>query len=709
MLFLIFVDIPFLAYNTEGVYLIMSILIASLGCTIDTIIEVLGFINLDSLGFYNKHQNIDTIKQTHKDYFQNKSITEIWLYSTHQNEVIAYKEKLDLFCHNNNQPIITRLFILPFADIDTKKHADIAKELALRLLYMAKATNKTIFISLTGGRKTMSSDLYSAGSIFGCDGFIHILSNTDPKSKITFYDKTTDLITESEITYFNPLFYGQTIGNPAIRTIKPNQQNYSLPLPDENGIKYIDEHELGSCSLQKHIDSLLEKAAYLLVNSSDTKLFYNFPILQTCSSELLHKLALTKITHIDQIKGLPKIDLHCHLGGCLAISDIVTIAEEVRKHELKNIKPISLQDATECIKKAKEDTGYFKKLDYPTKIQILSSFKNDTKLLEDLWYSVYIEEKNFFIIDFNLYEQLGDIQGSSLLQTRIAIRLAVQNLIHKSKEDNCIGLEIRCSPQNYTKEGLSYNQVLFEILDEINQSRGELEVSLILIASRHRKMSEIYATIELYSEINKDAQLQNLFQKYFKGFDVAGAEQVRRPSEIRNAFIDILKACHPITIHAGETESAENIWEAVYELNADRIGHGLSLHQNKALLVKFREKAIGIELCPSSNFQIVGFNDYYLNITDKENYPLHEYLQGGLKVTVNTDNRGISRTSLSGEFVKASRMTDGGLSLLEALQLCKNSIDVSFFDHTTKERLYQKAHEQIQHWLEATTAKPPQK
>jgi adenosine deaminase len=84
-------------------------------------------------------------------------------------------------------------------------------------------------------------------------------------------------------------------------------------------------------------------------------------------------------------------------------------------------------------------------------------------------------------------------------------------------------------------------------------------------------------------------------------------------------------------------------------------------------------------------------------------------LQGGLKVTVNTDNRGISRTSLSGEFVKASRMTDGGLSLLEALQLCKNSIDVSFFDHTTKERLYQKAHEQIQHWLEATAAKPPQK
>mgnify|MGYP003877499997 CR=1 FL=1 len=679
----------------------MSILIASLGGTIDTIIEVLGFINLDTLGFYNQHPNIESITQTYKDYFQNKAITEIWLYSTNQNNILDYKENLDSFCHNNKQSIKTRLFILPFSDIDTKEHADTARELALRLVYMAKTAQDTVFISLTGGRKTMSSDLYFAGSLFGCNGFIHILSNADPKSKITFYDKKTNLISESEIKYFNPLYYGQTAGNPAIKTITPNETAYSLPLPDHTGIIYIDEYKLASCALQNKVDELLQKSAYLLVNNSDTKLFYNFPLLQSCSSELLHNLFTIKVTHIDQVIGLPKIDLHCHLGGCLDITDIITIAEAVRKHELKDVQELSLQEAIDYIKKAKEQPATFKKLDYPTKIQILSSFKKDAQLLEELWYGNYIEEKHYFHIGFDSYEQLGDLQGSSLLQTKTAIRLAVRSLLEKSKKDNCIGLEIRCSPQNYTKEGLTYNEVLYEILDEIDRSRGELEVSIILIASRHRKMSEIYATIELYSGIATDAGLKHLFHKYFKGFDVAGAEQVRRPSEIRNAFIEILKECKSITIHAGETESAESIWEAVYELNADRIGHGLSLHQNEALLVKFREKGIGIELCPSSNFQIVGFNDYYLTITaEKGDYPLHYYLQQGLKVTVNTDNRGISRTTLSGELIKASRMTPKGLSLLEALQLCKNSIDVSFFDHTTKETLYHRAHERLQHWLE---------
>ena len=683
----------------------MSILIASLGGTIDTIIEVLGFINIDTLHFYNKHPNINTIQQTYTAFFKGKEITEIWMYSTHQNNVENLKETLDYFCKNNHQNITTRLFVLPFTDITTKEHADMAKELVLRLVYKAKKASDTVFISLTGGRKTMSSDLYFAGSLFGCNGFIHVLSNADSKTNITFYDKTTDHITESEIQYFHPLLYGQTRGNPAINTITLNNPSFSLPLSNDQQIITINEQTLEHCDLQKEIDSLLQTAAYLLVNHSDKDILHNFPILQSCSSELLHKLKNTKITSTEQIKDLPKIDLHCHLGGCLPIRDIVRIAEQVRTRELNGVAPLSLEEGKSYIEHARRNTGYFKNLAYKTKISILTSFIGNEHLLEQLWFEPLDNNVNGYVkpdTNFDIYEQLGDLQGSSLLQTKTAIRLTVQTLLQQSKDDACIGLEIRCSPQNYTKEGLTYNDVLFEMLKEIHASRGDLEVSIILIASRHRKMSEIYSTIELYSQIQQDSQLQDLFTTYFKGFDVAGAEQVRRPSEIRNAFIDILKECKPITIHAGETENAESIWEAVYELNADRIGHGLSLYQNKPLLAKFREKAIGIELCPTSNFQIVGFNDYHLHITNKQTYPLREYLDQKLKVTLNTDNRGISRTTVSKEFLKASHMTESGLSLLDALQLCKNSIDVSFFDHSTKEQLYLQSQEKIKHWLETS-------
>jgi len=68
------------------------------------------------------------------------------------------------------------------------------------------------------------------------------------------------------------------------------------------------------------------------------------------------------------------------------------------------------------------------------------------------------------------------------------------------------------------------------------------------------------------------------------GFDVAGSESTRAPRELRDLFEEIFRQCVKIAIHAGETESAENIWEAVCHLNAERIGHGLKLWDHPELL-----------------------------------------------------------------------------------------------------------------------------
>ena len=79
---------------------------------------------------------------------------------------------------------------------------------------------------------------------------------------------------------------------------------------------------------------------------------------------------------------------------------------------------------------------------------------------------------------------------------------------------------------------------------------------------------------------------------------------------------------------------------------------------------KFLDRGIGIEMCPSSNFQIVGYKDnYYKEETKRfKDYPLKIYLDRELKVNINTDNPGISRTDMNEEYLKAARLTPGGLS-----------------------------------------------
>ena len=82
-----------------------------------------------------------------------------------------------------------------------------------------------------------------------------------------------------------------------------------------------------------------------------------------------------------------------------------------------------------------------------------------------------------------------------------------------------------------------------------------------------------------------------------------------KPREIAHLFTPAFEYCLPITIHAGEGEQAESIWQAAYHLHADRIGHGLTLNDNANLAQRFRDRNICLELCPTSNREVVGFYD----------------------------------------------------------------------------------------------------
>jgi len=153
------------------------------------------------------------------------------------------------------------------------------------------------------------------------------------------------------------------------------------------------------------------------------------------------------------------------------------------------------------------------------------------------------------------------------------------------------------------------------------------------------------------------------------------------------------------TIHAGETGASKNIWEALFLLHAKRIGHGLELHKNQEMMDYLRDFHISLEMCPTSNSKVRFYTlypDEEQNLNQcKELYPLRTYLQHGISVSINTDNRGISMTSMSQEFLKAAQLSENGLSKWEVLQLIKNGVESSFLSSDEKKQLTQEFQKEI--------------
>ncbi|MBN2707165.1 MAG: hypothetical protein JXR89_12100 [Deltaproteobacteria bacterium] len=175
------------------------------------------------------------------------------------------------------------------------------------------------------------------------------------------------------------------------------------------------------------------------------------------------------------------------------------------------------------------------------------------------------------------------------------------------------------------------------------------------------------------------------------GLDLAGDENRGRPKSIAPKLEEVFAHCLPVTIHAGEGSSADAVWQAAYHLHADRIGHGLTLVENQELMKRFRDRNICVEMCPSSNLEVVGF--YEPGSVDplcERRYPLKELWHQGLPLTICTDNPGISRTTLSREYLLASRLVDG-LSRWEALALIKQGFAHAFSAAVRREALLKKA------------------
>jgi adenosine deaminase len=163
------------------------------------------------------------------------------------------------------------------------------------------------------------------------------------------------------------------------------------------------------------------------------------------------------------------------------------------------------------------------------------------------------------------------------------------------------------------------------------------------------------------------------------GFDLAGEEHGAPPGLFTDEFSRLSKLHIPLTIHAGENASAEFIEDAILKLGARRIGHGLSLAEDRELMGRVREERVCIELCPVSNHQTSHFGE--AGESRARQYPLKSYLQEGILVTIGTDNPFISDTNLVREYFQASHAYDkNGLPLWEALRIMRMGFVASFLN-----------------------------
>ncbi|MEM4358369.1 MAG: hypothetical protein QW244_03425, partial [Candidatus Pacearchaeota archaeon] len=268
----------------------------------------------------------------------------------------------------------------------------------------------------------------------------------------------------------------------------------------------------------------------------------------------------------------------------------------------------------------------------------------------------------------------GDVFfGADNLQYYENIFACVWYLMEKAIEDNVRYLEIRVSPSGYTKKDLSLDEATNALFDGADLCslyyylfEGKfIWTNFITSAKRHKSPSERAEEISLAIVKGKRekliSKLENKFEVYSSalpyrwraskivGVDLTGYEKDTPPEKFYEDFLAAQKECKFITIHAGEEATADYIWQAVFKLHANRIGHGLSITQHNSLMDLARDTQICIELCPISNM-------YTNNLRGERitKYPLYKFLKEGLNVTINTDDCATTGTTLSDDYVKAA-------------------------------------------------------
>jgi adenosine deaminase len=257
-----------------------------------------------------------------------------------------------------------------------------------------------------------------------------------------------------------------------------------------------------------------------------------------------------------------------------------------------------------------------------------------------------------------------------VMQHRDAIERVACECAQDLAADGVVYAEVRMAPELCTEAGLTLDEVMQAILDGFARGSAGTQLTVYAIATAMRTAARSLEIAELAVRF-RDAGVV--------GFDIAGAEAGYPPTRHLDAFQYVMRENFHATIHAGEAFGLPSIWEAVQWCGAERLGHGVRIvddikgpdgaEQLGRLAAYIRDTRIPLELCPTSNVN----TGVCASVAD---HPIGMLRRLRFRVTVNTDNRLMSNTSMSKEFEKLSAAFGWGLDDFEWLTI--NTVKSAF-------------------------------
>jgi adenosine deaminase len=248
-------------------------------------------------------------------------------------------------------------------------------------------------------------------------------------------------------------------------------------------------------------------------------------------------------------------------------------------------------------------------------------------------------------------------------------------------------MEVRYAPMLHTRRGLKLTSVVEAVLTGLRAAQTDLRIESNIIICGIRNVSP-ESSLEM-------AELAVAYKnRGVVGFDLAGAEYDHPAKHHKNAFQLVRDNNINVTIHAGEAYGPESIAQALHVCGAHRIGHGCRLRENGDLLHYVNDHRIPLECCPSSNVQTGA-------IRDLASHPLKLYYNLGLRVTVNTDNRLVTNTSVSKELWLCH--TQMGLSLDDLKQIILAGFKSAFLPFHVKQQYLRNVSQELEGFSDEKT------
>ncbi len=315
----------------------------------------------------------------------------------------------------------------------------------------------------------------------------------------------------------------------------------------------------------------------------------------------------------EELRTLPKIELHCHLDGSLS-------REFIEERLGRKVSGEELSVSDEC----RSLSEYLEKFALP----------------------------------------------GECLRDEAGLEGAGYDVLRTMGREHVVYAEIRFAPLLHVNRNFGVRQVIESLLRGLERGKREFGVdyNVITCAMRNHSFEENYYMLK---------EARAFLGEGVCAADLAGAEGIYPMSGFMELFEKVREMGMPFTLHAGECGEVKNILDSV-AVGAARIGHGIAMRGRKEVQQHVKAKEIGVEMCPISNLQTKA-------VSDSSEYPLREFLEEGLLVTINTDNRTVSNTSMTKELEFIQNVY--GIQDEEIVRLMRNAAKIAFVDEEKKERM----------------------